>query len=76
MGCRLRAAPPRHVSGKTLVCGHTPQMSGLPKVYEHAVCVDTAACRGRWLTCLSCETGEVFQATDAGETRTLWLDEV
>ena len=72
----LRHAPPRHRSGKTTVCGHTPQRSGLPRVYEHAVCLDTAACDGQWLTCLCCETGELWQASEAGETRSLWLDEV
>ena len=68
--------PPPHENGKVMVCGHTAQRSGFPRVTPYAICLDTAACRGQWLTCLCCETGELWQANQAGETRSLWLDEV
>ncbi|NNJ25681.1 metallophosphoesterase family protein [Alienimonas chondri] len=69
-------APPPHESGKRMICGHTRQRSGLPRVTPYAVCIDTGACRDGWLTCLCAETGELWQANERGETRTLWLDEV
>ncbi|MFH5806732.1 metallophosphoesterase [Alienimonas sp. DA493] len=69
-------APPPHVSGKRMICGHTRQRSGLPRVMPSAVCIDTGACKGGWLTCLCTETGEVWQADGAGRTRTMWLDEI
>ena len=68
-------APGERPDGLKTVCGHTPQRRGRPKVTPHAVCIDTAACRGGWLSALCCETGEVYQANEAGETRAFWLDE-
>jgi hypothetical protein len=54
--------PQPHQSGKTMVCGHTPQRSGHPFNVGHAICLDTAACEGQWLTCLEVFSGEVWQA--------------
>ncbi len=62
-----RATP--HISGKIMVCGHTPQKSGRPRNLRHAICVDTGACKGGWLTCLEVRTGEYWQANEAGEVR-------
>lgn len=59
-----------HVSGKTLVCGHTSQRSGDPLVLGHAVCIDTYACGGGWLTCLDVGSSTFWQANQLGETRT------
>ena len=61
--------PRPHVSGKTMVCGHTPQKSGRPRNLGHAVCIDTDACRGGWLTCLDVHEGVYWQANEQGETR-------
>jgi serine/threonine protein phosphatase 1 len=59
-----------HKSGKTLVCGHTPQRNGAPLVLDHAICIDTFAFGpGGWLTCIDIETGEYWQANQKGETR-------
>lgn len=58
-----------HFSGKTMVCGHTTQKSGRPLSLGTAVCIDTGACQGGWLTCLDVATGEYWQASDFGETR-------
>jgi serine/threonine protein phosphatase 1 len=63
----------RHVSGKTVVCGHTTQRSGLPRNFGHAVCIDTGAHGGGWLTCLDVTTGNVWQANQLGQVRTLQL---
>ena len=69
--------PPRHESGKTMVCGHTAQKSGLPLAAEHAVCIDTRVYDSSgWLTCLDVATGRFWQANNNGETRQLWLGEL
>jgi serine/threonine protein phosphatase 1 len=66
--------PPPHQSGKVMVCGHTPQKAGKPLSVGHAVCIDTGACKGGWLTCLDVGSGQYWQADQAGETRVNWLD--
>lgn len=68
--------PSRHESGKTMVCGHTSQNSGEPAVNQNAVCIDTWACGGKWLSCLHAESGLVWQANEAGDTRQFWLDDL
>ncbi|MBD1922332.1 serine/threonine protein phosphatase [Microcoleus sp. FACHB-831] len=65
----------RHFSGKTMVCGHTSQKSGLPVNIGHAICIDTWAYGKGWLTCLDVTSGRVWQANQAGEQRTAWIDE-
>ena len=68
--------PAPHVSDKIMVCGHTPQRTGYPLSVGHAICIDTAACKGGWLTCLDVDAGYCWQANEAGETRKFWLDEI
>jgi serine/threonine protein phosphatase 1 len=62
-------SPAPHCSGKVLVCGHSTQESGRPLSIGHAICIDTGAGSGGWLTCLDVETGEYWQADDDGRTR-------
>ncbi len=62
-----------HCSGKTMICGHTSQKSGLPLDLGHAVCIDTYAHGGGWLTCLEPATGKVWQARQDGRVRAGWL---
>jgi serine/threonine protein phosphatase 1 len=59
----------RHTSGKTVVCGHTSQKSGEPKVVPGAVCIDTYAHGGGWLTCLEAGTGRYWQVNQLGRRR-------
>src|SRR5262249_18293648 len=67
----------RHVSGKTMVCGHTPQKTGLPRVFQHVVCIDTWAHGATgWLTCLNIANGKLWQANHRMETRELWLSDL
>ncbi|MDE0863666.1 MAG: metallophosphoesterase family protein [Rubripirellula sp.] len=63
-----------HKSGRIMVCGHTPQRSGYPKDIGHAICIDTAAARKGWLTCLDLDSRHCWQANEAGETRRFSLD--
>jgi serine/threonine protein phosphatase 1 len=63
--------PPRHETGKIMVCGHTPQHTGLPRITENGICLDTWACGDGWLSCLHVESGIIWQANQRGETRQL-----
>lgn len=65
--------PDLHCSGKIMVCGHTPQESGEPLNNGNAICIDTLAYGGGWLTCLDVDSGKAWQANESGETRTLTL---
>jgi serine/threonine protein phosphatase 1 len=62
-----------HVSGKTMICGHTQQRDGTPLRLMKAICIDTCAYGDGWLTCLDVDTGQYWQATDFGRTREGWL---
>lgn len=59
-----------HQSGKTVVCGHTSQKSGLPANIGHAICIDTHAYRSGWLTALDVDTGQYWQVHSDGGVRT------
>lgn len=65
----LYGPPQPHVSGKTLVVGHTAQKSHEPLNLGHAVCIDTDVGRGGWLTGLHVESGNFIQSNVNGETR-------
>lgn len=59
-----------HMSGKTMICGHSEQRSGKPLILQQAVCIDTWAYGDGQLTCLDVDTGEYWQATELGQTWT------
>jgi serine/threonine protein phosphatase 1 len=61
--------PGPHQSGRRMICGHTSQKSGRPLDIGHAVCIDTYAHGGGWLTCLETQTDVYWQATQKGELR-------
>ncbi len=65
----LHPVPEPHLSGKTMVCGHTSQKSGHINDQGHAVCIDTWACGNGWLTALDPYSGEYWQANQSGKTR-------
>jgi serine/threonine protein phosphatase 1 len=68
--------PCAHVSGKVMVCGHTPQRGRLPLNLGTTVCIDTGVyLPDGWLTCLEVYTGRYWQANEQGEVRTGWLEE-
>lgn len=73
---KLRADSSRpHESGKTVICGHTSQKSGRPLNLGHAICIDTYAHGGGWLTCLDVRSGQLWMANQEGEVKTAWIDE-
>ena len=59
----------RHCSGKTVICGHSSQKSGNVKVVPGAVCIDTYAYGGGWLTCLDAISGKFWQVNFLGKSR-------
>jgi serine/threonine protein phosphatase 1 len=63
--------PRGHVSGKTVVVGHTSQKNGTPLDLGHTICIDTFAYGGGWLSCLDVATGEIYQANETGGIRSL-----
>lgn len=67
--------PEPHFSGKTMVCGHTSQKSGVPLNLGHAICIDTWVYGKGWLTCLDVTSGRVWQANQAAQLRMTWIDE-
>ena len=58
-----------HLSGKRVICGHTPQKDGYPLVFDGWVCLDTDCCRMKWLSCLEVESNHVWQTNEAGQSR-------
>ena len=68
--------PPKHESGKMMVCGHTSQKTGIPITNGNAICIDTWACGSGWLTCLDVDSGKLWQSNERGDTRQMWLDEL
>ncbi|MDB4618047.1 serine/threonine protein phosphatase [Akkermansiaceae bacterium] len=64
-----------HCSEKTVVCGHTIQ-GDLPTDLGYAVCLDTCAYGGGWLSALELETGKIWQTNERGESRELSRDEL
>jgi serine/threonine protein phosphatase 1 len=59
----------RHYSKKTVICGHTSQKSGVPRVVPGAACIDTFAHGGGWLTCLDAISGRYWQTNLLGHKR-------
>lgn len=63
--------PKPHRSGKFMVCGHSPQRSGIPSSNGNSICIDTWAHGGGWLSCIDVGSGMIWQANEEGNTRTL-----
>lgn len=42
-----------HLSGRTVVCGHTSQENGEIVDLGHTICIDTGISKGKYLTCLN-----------------------
>jgi len=58
-----------HMSGKTIICGHTAQTTGTPANKGYAICVDTWIYGRGWLTCLDVHSGDYWQADQQGHRR-------
>lgn len=61
--------PPPHYSGKTIICGHTPQTYGDITDLGHIKLIDTFCYGDQWLTAYDVETGQYIQARADGMLR-------
>jgi serine/threonine protein phosphatase 1 len=66
-----RQEPAIHYSGKTVIVGHKPQVSGEVLDLGFLKCIDTFCHGGGWLTGLDVETGDCWQANQDGIIRKL-----
>lgn len=61
---RFREHGPHH-SGKTIICGHTPQRNYIPSVKDGGVCIDTHVFNPEgFLTCLDTNSGKYWQTSN------------
>ena len=63
--------PGPHLSGKTAIVGHTANREGEILDVGHLRCIDTCCYAGGVLTAVEPRLGLVWQATKAGEIRTV-----
>lgn len=68
---RFHEAKP-HVSGKPYICGHSIQ-GDLPTNLGFAICLDTCAYGGGWLTALDTDSGKCWQTNELGKSREITL---
>ncbi len=61
--------PGPHVSGKTVISGHSSQKTGEILDLGHLVCIDTYGYGGGWLTALDVHSRHVWQANQRGQLR-------
>jgi serine/threonine protein phosphatase 1 len=61
--------PEPHVSGKSVITGHSAQKGGEILELGHLTCIDTYCYGGGWLTALDIESRQVWQASQEGKLR-------
>lgn len=71
---RFHAQQP-HCSGKVIICGHTIQ-GDLPSNRGYAICLDTCAYGGGWLSAIDVDSGKIWQTNEQGQSRTMHLDDL
>lgn len=64
------SVPPRHISGKTAIVGHTALKHGEIWDLDHVVCIDTYCWGGGCLTAFDVTTGDTWQVSREGRIRT------
>lgn len=72
LNLRFHKAQP-HVSGKVVICGHTRQMDGTPKLENQTLCIDTNVFDGGYLTAFNTETKVFYQVNAIGERKSFHL---
>ena len=60
-----------HFSGKLLICGHTAQKNGVPRILPGRICLDTWVYGEGWLTGMEIGSDTFVQASERGEVRRL-----
>ena len=59
--------PRPHISGKRVIVGHTPQLTGEILDLKHVVCIDTFCFGSGWLSALDTTSGELWQVDKQGK---------
>lgn len=62
-----------HVSGKTVICGHTRQIDGVPKLQNSTLCIDTNVFDGGYLTAFDTNSSILYQVNADGESKSFNL---
>lgn len=65
----MRGITQPHMSGKTVICGHTAQKSGEILELDRVRCIDTNCFRGGWLTAVDVTTNQIWQIDRLGRIR-------
>lgn len=65
----LPYVPEPHVSGKTVILGHTPQLDGEVLDWKFLKVIDTFCHGDGWLTALEVQSGQTWQADRDGRLR-------
>ena len=60
-----------HFSGKTVIVGHTPQVTGEILDLGFLIAIDTNCFRGGWLTAIELNSMTVLQSDQESRTRTV-----
>lgn len=68
--------PAPHMSGKTAIVGHTPQLNGEIRNLGHVQIIDTFCYGDGWLSALDVTSNHVWQANNFGDYRELELPAV
>jgi serine/threonine protein phosphatase 1 len=58
-----------HLSGRTVICGHSSQGSGKIADLGHTICIDTGITKGSYLSCLDVGDFSYIQSSADGEIR-------
>jgi serine/threonine protein phosphatase 1 len=58
-----------------VVCGHTIQ-GDLPTNLGYAICLDTCAYGGGWLSALDLDSGRIWQTNEKGGSREMMLGDL
>lgn len=58
-----------HLSGRTVVCGHTSQANGKIADFGHTICIDSGITKGGYLSCLDMGDYSYTQASADGKIR-------
>ena len=61
------ASAASHLSGRTVICGHSSQETGRIADLGHTICIDTGITKGKYLTCIDLVDFNYVQASADGE---------
>jgi serine/threonine protein phosphatase 1 len=72
---RFHLAEP-HYSGKLVICGHTRQVDGIPKLSNNTLNIDTNVFDGGYLTAYDTVTKMLYQVNNKGDRKSFSADDL